>query len=64
MSQMSGRRVRTFLQKAKLSFDASAELIPTWREAAGICALADSERHLGHAVRAHESWIAYDANRI
>jgi hypothetical protein len=32
-----------------------------WREAEDICALADSERHLGHAIRAQNHWVAYDA---
>lgn len=34
---------------------------PGWRESAHICALADAERHLGHAIRAGKFWIAYDA---
>ena len=32
-----------------------------WFDSARVCALADAERHLGHAVRAHNEWIAYDA---
>jgi hypothetical protein len=27
----------------------------------GICALADSERHLGHALHDGIHWLAYDA---
>jgi hypothetical protein len=34
---------------------------PAWRESAHVCALADAERHLGHAIRAGNLWIAYDA---
>ena len=31
-----------------------------WYEASNVCALADAERHLGHAVRASQGWVAYD----
>jgi hypothetical protein len=34
-----------------------------WLDAAQVCALADNERHLGHAVRLHQ-WYAYDATRL
>jgi hypothetical protein len=34
---------------------------PEWRDSQAVCALADAERHLGHAVRVAEHWIAYDA---
>jgi len=34
---------------------------PEWRDSPHVCALADSERHLGHAVRVAEYWVAYDA---
>ena len=35
-----------------------------WRESEDICALADSERHFGHAVRAGSCWIAYDGMHL
>jgi hypothetical protein len=41
--------------------DSPAVSPPTWYEAMGVCALADSERHLGHAVRKGRYWLAYDA---
>jgi hypothetical protein len=31
-----------------------------WRNSANVCALADSDRHLGHVVREGEGWVAYD----
>jgi hypothetical protein len=31
-----------------------------WFKVAGVCALADSERHLGHAVRKGGAWLAFD----
>jgi len=34
-----------------------------WRDAEGVCALADSERHLGHLVR-RRKWHAYDATHL
>jgi hypothetical protein len=34
---------------------------PEWRDSPTVCALADAERHLGHAVRVAEYWVAYDA---
>jgi|SRR6185312_8967142 len=37
---------------------------PAWRESAHVCALADAERHLGHAIRAGKFWIAYDAMHL
>ena len=33
----------------------------TWRNTSRICAYADGERHLGHAVRAAKGWLAFDA---
>jgi len=35
----------------------------TWLDSAQVCALADNERHLGHAVKLHQ-WYAYDATRL
>jgi hypothetical protein len=32
-----------------------------WYVAATICALADSDRHLGHAISDGAAWLAYDA---
>jgi hypothetical protein len=32
-----------------------------WFKVMGVCALVDSERHLGHAVRERGVWLAYDA---
>jgi len=31
-----------------------------WYETAGVCGLADAERHLGHVVATPQGWIAYD----
>ena len=33
----------------------------TWYFSAEVCALADAERHLGHAVRQDDAWLAFDA---
>ena len=41
--------------------DSPAVSPPTWYEDIGVCALADSERHLGHAVREGRCWLAWDA---
>jgi hypothetical protein len=35
-----------------------------WSEALNVCALADAERHLGHAVRVPQGWTAYDATQL
>jgi len=32
-----------------------------WRDSPSVCALADDERHLGHIVKAGDSWLAFDA---
>jgi hypothetical protein len=32
-----------------------------WYVGDGFCALADSERHLGHAIKEGDFWTAYDA---
>lgn len=34
-----------------------------WQDSDVVCALADSDRHLGHLVRRGQ-WYAYDATRI
>jgi len=53
-------RITRLLDKAREPFQAGPELIPVWRESVDICALSDSERHLGHAMRVDKHWIAYD----
>jgi hypothetical protein len=35
----------------------------SWRNSKFVCALADSERHLGHVVKT-EKWRAYDATHL
>ena len=54
-------RITRLFEKAREPFQSSPELIPVWRESADVCALDDSERHLGHAIRVDKHWIAYDA---
>jgi hypothetical protein len=54
-------RLTRLLDRAREPFRPSAGPTLVWRELADVCALADSERHLGHAIRAGERWIAYDA---
>jgi hypothetical protein len=39
----------------------STEGDATWYVSSEVCALADSERHLGHAVRQGDAWLAFDA---
>jgi hypothetical protein len=41
--------------------DSAAVSRAIWFKVVGVCALADSERHLGHAVRKGGNWLAYDA---
>ncbi len=39
----------------------------TWQDSDQVCALADSDRHLGHLVRREisgDQWYAYDATRV
>jgi hypothetical protein len=40
--------------------NAAANSLPFWRIGEDVCALADSERHLGHILRIESQWIAYD----
>jgi hypothetical protein len=54
-------QINRLLQKAREVFPSEDFFAPAWRDSYSICALADSERHLGHAVRVGEYWIAYDA---
>jgi hypothetical protein len=35
-----------------------------WYESAGVCALADTERHLGHAIQDEDGWVAYNATHL
>jgi hypothetical protein len=35
--------------------------IAVWYDSGNICALADAERHLGHAVNTGRGWIAFDS---
>ncbi len=59
-SKMPARITRMF-EKAREPFLSGPESIAEWRESADVCALGDSERHLGHAIRIDDRWIAYDA---
>jgi hypothetical protein len=34
----------------------------SWRDSEFVCALADTDRHLGHLIR-REHWYAYDATQ-
>ena len=54
-------RITRLLETARQPFRPRAESIPVWRESADVCALADSDRHLGHAIRVEKEWVAYDA---
>jgi len=57
-------RIARLIEKARKPFQSSPELIPVWRESEDVCALTDSERHLGHAIRVDKHWIAYDAIHV
>jgi hypothetical protein len=57
-------RLSFLLEKAREPFQSSPELVSVWSESPDVCALNDSERHLGHAVRAGNHWIAYDAIHV
>jgi hypothetical protein len=35
----------------------------SWRDSEFVCALADTDRHLGHLIR-REQWYAYDATQL
>jgi hypothetical protein len=60
---MTARFTRLF-EKAWGPFQSSPELASVWSESPDVCALSDSERHLGHAIRAGKHWIAYDAIHV
>jgi hypothetical protein len=36
----------------------------SWRDSRDVCALSDSDRHLGHIVRAGDGWLAVDATHV
>jgi hypothetical protein len=37
---------------------------PVWRDSDEVCALADGERHLGHALNVDDRWLAFDATHM
>ena len=41
--------------------DPKVTVMPTWYIGIDVCALADSERHMGHAILVEGYWRAYDA---
>jgi hypothetical protein len=43
---------------------ASITAAPEWRISRTMCALADAERHLGHAMLVGRRWLAFDATRF
>jgi hypothetical protein len=44
--------------------NAAPNSLPCWRIGENVCALADSERHLGHILQVESQWIAYDGTRL
>ena len=38
--------------------------ISGWRNSGAICALSDSDRHLGHIVMTRNRWNAFDATHL
>jgi len=52
---------RVSTSAGQLSLGSAAVSPATWYVAVGICALADADRHLGHAVRQGSDWLVYDA---
>ncbi len=36
----------------------------TWTDSETVCCLANGERHLGHIVKADDSWLAFDATHL
>lgn len=44
--------------------DSNPAAAAVWYESPGVCALADAERHLGHAVRSFRGWVAYDGTHL
>jgi len=44
--------------------DKTLEQPSGWRNADTVCALNDSERHLGHVLRVAQRWHAFDATRF
>src|SRR5580698_9250419 len=36
----------------------------TWTDSETVCCLSDGERHLGHIVKADDSWLAFDATHL
>lgn len=43
--------------------DGGSTVQGSWRNSRYICALADSDRHLGHLIKT-EQWHAYDATHL
>ena len=64
MSTRIPARIQQILEEARKPFRLSPEHTPGWRESEHICALADSERHLGHAIREGTQWKAFDATHL
>jgi hypothetical protein len=54
-------RIARLWETARDLFGPDPATLPVWYDSPNICALADSERHLGHAVRVDNHWVAYDA---
>jgi hypothetical protein len=36
----------------------------TWTDSETVCCFANGERHLGHIVKADDSWLAFDATHL
>ncbi len=47
-----------------LQTSGAANSLPYWRIGEDVCALADSERHLGHILKVESQWIAFDGTRL
>jgi hypothetical protein len=42
----------------------AANTLARWQIHETVCALSDSERHLGHILKGGSRWIAYDGTRL
>jgi hypothetical protein len=55
------QRAARLLDRACEPFRRADDSPGEWRDSDAVCALSDSDRHLGHTVRVGNYWIGYDA---
>lgn len=64
MSMIRAQRAARSLAKPVNPLTPAMLYAAAWTDSETVCCLANGERHLGHIVKADDSWLAFDATHL